>query len=104
MAGKKLVVVHGMGQHDDASLKKEVVDAFTTAFGFYDALKGQAVGSLVEIVPVSYNSFFDDYRKKLEERSGALGDRLAAIDTSVPFTLEVVQKINGLEASLGRDT
>lgn len=67
MSKKKLVVVHGMGQHDDASVKKEVADTFTVAFGFYESLKGQSVADHIDIVPASYNSFFDDYRKKLYE-------------------------------------
>jgi hypothetical protein len=104
MSKKKLVVVHGMGQHDDASVKKEVVDAFTTAFGFYESLKGQSVTDLIDIVPASYNSFFDDYRKKLQERSGSLAERLAGIDPTVPFTVTAVQQINDVEARLGQDS
>lgn len=103
MAKKKLIVVHGMGQHDDTSLKKEVTEGFTTAFKFYSSLKSATVASKVDIIPVSYNSFFDEYRKKLGDRSGPLGERLAAIDTSVPFPVEVVQRINSLEASLAKD-
>lgn len=103
MPKKKLVVIHGMGQHDDASVKKEVSDAFSTAFKFYSSLKNATVASKVDVIPVSYNSFFDEYRDKLKQRSGPLGERLAAIDMSVPFPVEVVQRINGLEASLGRD-
>jgi hypothetical protein len=103
VAKKKLIVVHGMGQHDDASVQKEVVDGLSTAFKFYSSLKGESVENKIDILPVSYNSFFDDYRKKLAERSGSLGERLAAIDTSVPFPLEVIQRINKLEADLAQD-
>lgn len=104
MANKKLIVVHGMGQHDDTSVKKEVLEGFTTAFSFYPSLKGQPVESRIDFLPVSYNSFFDDYRKKLKDRSsGPLGERIAAIDTSLPFPLEVVQRINNLEADLAKD-
>lgn len=103
MDKKKLIVVHGMGQHDDVSVKKEVVDAFATAFGFYESLQGKTPSDVLDIVPVSYNSFFDDYRKKLQERSGPIAERLAQIDTSVPFTVQAVQQINGIEAALGKD-
>jgi hypothetical protein len=104
MTTKKLIVVHGMGQHDDASVKKEVIDAFTTAFGFYESLTGQSVSDQIDIVPASYNSFFDDYRKKLQERSGSLAESLAAIDPTVPFSVKAVQQINDLEARLGEDS
>jgi|KBSMisStandDraft_5_1062788.scaffolds.fasta_scaffold113890_2 hypothetical protein len=104
MSKKKLIVVHGMGQQDDATVQKEVADAFTTAFGFYDSLQGQAVTDQIDIVPASYNSFFDDYRKKLQERSGSLAERLASIDPTVPFSIEAVQKINQLEGKLGQDS
>jgi len=103
MSKKKLIVVHGMGQHDDASVRKEVTDAFTTAFGFYESLKGQSVADHVDIVPASYNSFFDYYRKKLKERAGTLAERLAALDPTVPFTVNAVQQINDVEAKLGQD-
>lgn len=103
MANKKLIVVHGMGQHDDATVKQAVVDAFTTAFGFYESLNGQSVTKQIDIVPASYNSFFDDYRKKLQERAGTLAERLAAVDPTVPFTVKAVQQINDAEAKLGQD-
>jgi pimeloyl-ACP methyl ester carboxylesterase len=103
MPDKKLIVVHGMGQHDAASVKKEVTEGLTTAFNLYTSLNGTKVDSQIDIVPVAYNSFFDDYRKKLEERSGSLGERLAAIDTSVPFPIDVVKRINNLEADLAKD-
>lgn len=101
---KRLIVVHGMGTHTEESVKKEVIDAFTAAFGFYDSLKGKKIDSQFDVVAVSYNSFFDDYRKKLADHSGSLAKRLADIDGSVPFSTKAVQSINDVEASLGEDT
>ncbi len=100
---KTLIVVHGMGQHDDASLKKSVQDAFKAAFALYPSLQGTTPASVVDIVPVSYNAFFDKYRKKPKTPAASLADRLAAVDGSVPFVPRAVSAINGLEASLAED-
>jgi hypothetical protein len=101
---KTLIVVHGMGQHDDASLKKSVEDAFKAAFKLYPPLQGTSPGSVVDLVPVSYNAVFDKYRKKPKTPAASLADQLAAVDTSVPFVPRAVSAINGLEASLAKDT
>jgi len=92
-----------MGQHDDTSVEKEVIEGLSTAFGFYESLKGKSVEAHLDILTVSYNSFFDEFRQKLKERTGPLGERFKEIDASVPFTLEAVERIDNLEARLAQD-
>jgi hypothetical protein len=104
MAKKRLIVVHGMGQHSDASLKEEVVGAFTKAFSLYDSLKGKSVEEHFDIIPVVYNQFFDDYRAKLASHTGGIANRLAEIDGSLPLSARAVQEINDIEASIGTDS
>lgn len=103
MDTKNLIVVHGMGQHDDVSVKEKVLDSFTAAFGFYKSLNGRNPSDSFSVVPVSYNSFFDDYRAKLLKRSGSIADRLAEIDDPASFPLRAVETINAIEMTLGKD-
>jgi hypothetical protein len=103
MAKKRLIVVHGMGQHSDASVKEEIVGAFTKAFSLYDSLKGKSVEEHFDIIPVVYNQFFDDYRAQLANHSSGIANRVAEIDGSLPLSAQAVQEINDIEASIGTD-
>src|SRR5262245_22338247 len=104
MAKKRLIVVHGMGTHTEASVKKEVVDAFDSAFTFYPSLKGKKAVDSFDIIPVAYNSFFDDYRRQLAEQAGTLAEHRAAVDGSVHFTVQAAKTCNDVESQLGKDS
>ncbi len=104
MARKHLLVVHGMGQHTDESVKAEVADAFTTAFSRYASLKDKKVADLMEIVPVSYAEIFDTFRQQRATSNEGLSEWLAGINGMQSLPLQAVAEVNDLEASLAEDT
>ncbi len=104
MAKKHLLVVHGMGQHTNDSVKAEVADAFTTAFSRYESLKNKKVADLIEIVPVTYADVFDTFRQQRATSSESLSKWLAGVNGMQSLPLRAVAEVNDIETSLGSDT
>lgn len=103
MAPKQLLVVHGMGQHTKASIKKEAEDAFDAAFGRYPSLKKKKVSDLVEVVPVTYGDVFEEFRKARAKSNEALSTWLAGVNGATPLPLQAISEIDAIESSLGSD-
>ncbi len=104
MAKKTLVVVHGMGQHTKASVKKEVDDAFKAAFKLYDSLNGAKPSDKFDLVVFEYNSFFDDYRSALEENSNDILEALSGISGDLPPIPKLAAAITQLDNSVKEDS
>jgi hypothetical protein len=83
-----LIVVHGMGEHTEASFRKEVEGALNYALGLYDAWKGKKIGSLVDIVPCEYNSIFENHRDTMADAAKPLASRLEALKALSPVAGE----------------
>ena len=71
MTTKSLIVVHGMGKHTEASVKKEITDALKTVFSRYDTLKQKNPLSEIEISVFAYDKYFENYRKAIESRGNS---------------------------------
>jgi hypothetical protein len=74
-----LIIVPGMGEHDEKSFKKEIVDALNYALGLYADWEGKDIESFVDIVPFEYNSFFTKYRAKVSTGSQGVGKLLETL-------------------------
>lgn len=103
MAKKTLIVVHGMGQHTEDSVRAEVVGACERAFALYTSLQGKRPEDQFDILPVEYNSFFDDYRAALADRSDDVLQALSTISGSAPPPARLVREIAGLENRVKED-
>jgi hypothetical protein len=69
MSTKSLIVVHGMGKHTEASVKKEVTDALKTVFSHYETLKSKDPLSEIDVSVFVYDQYFEDYRNAIANRS-----------------------------------
>ncbi len=76
MTKPHLVLVHGMGTHDEATFKKTVTGPLNKASGYFSS-----IGKFEDEVTlhyIDYNSIFEDVRRKIAET--AIGD----LDTKFP--------------------
>lgn len=110
MSKPKLIVVHGMGQHTEASFKKEIVDGLAWAFKLYtkDDGSGRFVGKspehYVDVIPVAYNDIFDNYRQKSADRNQPVRDRLKAIPNMKGSILtKAVKELTNAQSALNDD-
>lgn len=69
MSNKSLIIVHGMGEHTEASVKQEIAGALKTVFSRYDSLASKDPMSEIDLSVFAYNYYFDDYRKSVEDRN-----------------------------------
>jgi hypothetical protein len=69
MSNKSLIVVHGMGQHTEASVKQEITEALKTVFSRYETLKTKNPTTEIDISVFAYDQYFEDYRKAVGGRS-----------------------------------
>src|SRR5688500_7871057 len=77
-----LLIVPGMGEHTDASFKKEVVAALDYALGLYPDWKSKSIEDLVDVVPCEYDSFFAKHRNQMANAAKPLAERLAQLETA----------------------
>lgn len=59
-----LFIVHGMGNHTEASFKSEVVTSLNAALSYYPNPDTTNIESTFDIVVFSYNDIFEDYLEK----------------------------------------
>lgn len=104
MSSKTLVVVHGMGQHTEASVRTDVLDACKSAFAFYSSLQDKNPENEFELVTVEYNSFFDDYRNAISDRPDNILAALTGISGATPATPKLVAEIMKLENRVKADS
>jgi len=69
MSPKSLIIVHGMGEHTEASVKEEVNNAFKTVFSRYDSLKSKNPLEEIEVSVFAYNQYFQNYRQAIADRN-----------------------------------
>lgn len=74
MSKSIVLVVHGIGEHTEANLKKTVIDAANEALSRYDDLKGMKYEDYVDVIPVVYDDIFEKERKKIADNSNAILD------------------------------
>ena len=103
MAKKKLVVVHGMGHHTEASVAKEVGEAFSYAFGLYDSLRGKSFAQEFDLSVVEYNSFFEDYRQVLQLNADNVLTALNRLTGDFPPIPSLTAEIARLDGSVRED-
>lgn len=98
-----LIVVHGMGEHTQESVLKEVNAAFKTIFSRYESLKNVDPEERFDLIAVDYNRYFEDYRKALGEQAGSdVAKALAGVQGDFPFA-KAAEKILNLGASVTED-
>ncbi len=95
MTNKKLIVVHGMGTHDENSVEAEINGAFEVIFSRYSSLKNATPKDKFDLVPFQYNSFFEDYRKAITQSADVL-EALSAVPG-------IFSEFADLERSLAED-
>lgn len=103
MTKQALIVVHGMGDHTEESVKKTVEESFTKAFGLYSSLAGVQVSQKFDIVAVSYNKYFEDFRQQAAEEADNMLDTLASTSGSMPITVELAKMVGELDKAIGED-
>lgn len=104
MSAKHLLIVHGMGQHEEGSLAESTTQAIEQAFQLYDSLRLKRVADLIDVRPVCYNDIFETYRRDVANRSGRLGEAFSNIEGSLPLTAAAAQEIVEIEGSVGGDS
>lgn len=86
-----LFLVHGMGNHTEASFKSEVVTSLNAALSYYPNPDTTNIESAFDIVVFSYNDIFENYLEKLKNEFGDIitaatsMPELAAINDVVDF-------------------
>jgi len=104
MPKPKLLIVHGMGQHTEASFKGEFVNGCEWAFNLYSNYAGKSPEEYVEIIPVAYNDIFDDFRETLADRSAPAATRLQAIpDMSGALLTKAITALADFESEIDDD-
>ncbi|WP_290649120.1 hypothetical protein [Aquisalimonas sp.] len=104
MAKRQLIVVHGMGQHTEASFRGEVLNACQQAFGLYESLKDQNVTDKFGVIAVGYGDFFESLRNMLGERSQSLGEQLQTNRRARLISTDAVARLNGIESEIANDS
>lgn len=66
MSKKSLIVVHGMGEHTEASVKEELSETLKKVFSRYESLKTKDPENVIDISVFNYNPFFEDYRNAVK--------------------------------------
>jgi hypothetical protein len=100
---KHLIVVHGMGSHTEASFKKEITDALGASLKTYDSRKDAKLGDLVKIIAVSYDEFFEEFRKQRAEEGTGVLEMLKKINGTEKLTDSAADEIARIEVNLGKD-
>lgn len=103
MAPRTLIVVHGMGSHTKASVKKTVTESFRKSLKLYPSHKTDTLGSLFDIEIFNYNKIFEKYRKVVVNESGALSEILSSIDQDSTVFGKSVQQVNELGLRFASD-
>lgn len=103
MAKPMLIIVHGMGQHTADSFKTEVIEGFKWAFNLYDDFAGKSPEKFVDIVPVAYNKFFDDFRQKMANEAKSISEHLEDLTGIDEMLEEALIELISFQASLGED-
>lgn len=103
MTKQALIVVHGMGNHTEETVKATVEESFTKAFGLYSSLNGVQVSEKFDIVAVAYNKNFDDFREQAAAQAGDMLDTLASTSGSMPITVELAKIVGELDKAIGED-
>ncbi len=97
-----LIVIHGMGIHDDDSFKQEVVDAANNALHRYDRYADKEFEDYVDIKPVSYDYIFETVRKRFVDANAPIAKFFADNpDLSAPSS--IIKKASDMEGKLGKD-
>lgn len=65
-----LFLVHGMGNHTEASFKTEVVTSLNAALSYYPNPDTTNIESAFDVIVFSYNDIFEDYLEKLKSEFG----------------------------------
>ncbi len=79
MTKPTLIIIHGMGTHTAESFKEEVVSSINAAYATYPSFVGRNIEEIVDIVSVSYDDIFEEYRTKVAEDSTNISSILSAI-------------------------
>ena len=104
MADSVLIVVHGMGNHTEASVMTEVTSSIDSALSLYpDSGSNHSATSSIDIVPVAYNDIFDDYRQKVASEAGDLASRLEKIGGSATPLAGTTNSLNRINMQVGDD-
>ena len=97
-----LIITHGMGEHTEASFKKEVVDAINTVYDQYPQFKGKKIEDVIDIECVEYNSIFNTHREAMAN-SGNIHQTLAGIPNQTNIS-EITGVLTKLTSGLSKDT
>lgn len=92
-----------MGNHTDASFKKEVIDAANNALHRYTGYEDKKFEDFVDVRTVSYNEIFEKIRKRIVEANKPIADFLSISPDILQGTGSVIEKISSLETALGQD-
>ncbi len=96
---KTLVLVHGMGTNTEESLSTEVTDSLVEVFKTYTSLAGTKVDDHIKLVPIEYDSFFEDYREAVRDRQDLL-TALQEVQSDWPLIPTAAAEISQIELSL----
>ncbi|MEM8815984.1 MAG: hypothetical protein AAGE85_09155 [Pseudomonadota bacterium] len=102
MPDKQLIVVHGMGTHDEASVVAEVEQTLQTVFSRYESIKDESPTDKFDITAVAYDSFFEDYRQAVADRDDVLA-ALTSVSGDFPFLPRAAAEVAALDRSLTED-
>jgi hypothetical protein len=101
-AKKHLVVVHGMGVHTEASFKDEVTLALNKALNSYSSQATAKIEDFVDIIPVAYDSVFQQFRQNRAGSAEPLLKQLEGIG-GAGLIGGLAQEIARIETDLGGD-
>lgn len=97
-----LIALHGMGTHDEKSLKKEIADASNTALRRYPGYETHSFEDNVTVVPIEYNSIFETVRQKIAEANKPVSQYLKGYDQKL--SPHFLTDIANAEEGLGEDS
>lgn len=103
MATPILVLVHGMGSHTENTLREEVETVLNEAYALYPSLEG-TFASQVELLPVSYDTFFETYRQSLTRQNSPLHGALQALGGNATPIASAAVALNAIDLALSGDS
>ena len=98
-----VIILHGMGVHDESTLKKDVEDTLNPIAAKFNCLSNNvsnAFSDHVEIRYITYDDVWNDARKRIATTAGSMAERLEGLNVYP----SAIARLTSLEAKFDDDS
>ena len=96
MTKPHLILIHGMGTHDEETFKKTVIEPLNKASEYFESI--DKFEDMVKLHYIDYNSIFEDVRRKISETE------IDNLDTKFPNAPSLIANINKFHGKFNNDS